>query len=263
MGAPSGAAEGPVGPSRLGLAEAAGELLDRLEGVVHSRGVILAVHFSSRRVARLLDHQIHDIIAPDVQYLLQALVQEQVLAPLAGPAVAPVVDVLDALGAVLRERRDGVGGEHLDGAVQAIPAIVDVHPARLLHLAVQRQGVPQPPGEEDRVRVHLDRPGIVRIRGVVDDSVPNLQEHPRVQGRPELSAHDGLEVAVHLQRLHARGNLEDAAAVDRALLAAENASVARLLEPDQTWLVAGRHAQAPAEQGGSLNCRRDRSARVA
>mmetsp|Transcript_71857 Transcript_71857/g.202878 ORF Transcript_71857/g.202878 Transcript_71857/m.202878 type:complete len:460 (-) Transcript_71857:199-1578(-) len=137
-------------------------------------------------------------------------------------------------------------GEDLQRPVQAPLAVVHVHGAS----AGQRQEhLPEPLRQEDGVGVHLHRPVVVPEPPVAHHPGPDRQEDVGVQRRLELAPLGAHEVAGHGAGLEPGCHLERQVAVDRILVAREEADALLELERQQLPFVAVWQHEGKAKQG--------------
>mmetsp|Transcript_107378 Transcript_107378/g.313967 ORF Transcript_107378/g.313967 Transcript_107378/m.313967 type:complete len:238 (+) Transcript_107378:114-827(+) len=196
--------------------------LERVESGHRGIPAGLPVH---GRAALVLEEEAVLVVPVHPEHL-EALVQEPVLAPHARPRAEPG----EVQHAARRPPRPGphrVARQDLQRPVHAQPAVVDVHPARPLHLTDHDPAEPR--WEEHRVRVRLHRPVVNVVPPVSDDSRPDREEDVRVQGGLELSAPVALEVALHNHARDTRSQLDCFAAVHRVLVAAKDAHSSLIL----------------------------------
>mmetsp|Transcript_20300 Transcript_20300/g.60638 ORF Transcript_20300/g.60638 Transcript_20300/m.60638 type:complete len:568 (+) Transcript_20300:577-2280(+) len=230
-------------PGPGGVVEAAAIPGDVLEGVEGHAGEVPALLPVIGRVAVVLHEKAVVVLSPHVQHLEQALVDEEVLAPHA-VAVAELPEVISALLRAARPGDHGIAREDLEGAVEAILAVVQIH--ALLGLRVHGYDASQALGEEDRVGIDLHRPVVLQEGGVLHDFLPDREEDGQVESGAELPSLLALEVAVHDAGDQALGHLDRPVAVDRVGVAAEEADTRLVLEGQQALLVAARQHQGEA-----------------
>mmetsp|Transcript_69194 Transcript_69194/g.195342 ORF Transcript_69194/g.195342 Transcript_69194/m.195342 type:complete len:296 (-) Transcript_69194:82-969(-) len=250
--------DGCLGSRAHGIGHAILVRVNGLERMVADHVIALVTPIPSVAIAMALAHQSsirrHRL---NLQDLAEALVHEHVLAPLSevhlGDASLRGLAIPAQL-VVLREGVDGAGAEELDGAMHAIPAIVDV--ARTL---VLDQELAQPVREKDGVRVDLDDPIMLLVVPDGDQLPPHLDEDPSVQCRHGVASVAALECAVHDLGDHRRGNPDVRVAVDGGLVATEDAGLVVVLPLQQALLVAFGHHQGEAiQRSGGLALARGR-----
>mmetsp|Transcript_80915 Transcript_80915/g.187922 ORF Transcript_80915/g.187922 Transcript_80915/m.187922 type:complete len:306 (+) Transcript_80915:628-1545(+) len=115
-----------------------------------------------------------------------------------------------------------------------------------LGLWMNPQQWPELVREEDAVRVDLHRPVVQLEARFTDDLRPHSDEDVQVQGSAELSPLAAFEVAVHDKRHQAVVHLDDAVAVDSALVAGEEAHAFSVLHSQKVLLVGVRHHEREA-----------------
>mmetsp|Transcript_64448 Transcript_64448/g.185228 ORF Transcript_64448/g.185228 Transcript_64448/m.185228 type:complete len:255 (-) Transcript_64448:502-1266(-) len=145
----------------------------------------------------------------------------------------------------------GSAGEHLQRAVQAQLAVVEVDSALAL-VAVSFQEPPQPRWEEDAVRIDLHRPRVRLEDPILNHLGPDLDEDVSVQRRAELPAVVALQAHVHLLRPQARRHLDGAIAVNSRAVASEDGLPLRELHGEEDRLVAEWLHQGEAEEESGL-----------
>mmetsp|Transcript_104479 Transcript_104479/g.271992 ORF Transcript_104479/g.271992 Transcript_104479/m.271992 type:complete len:328 (+) Transcript_104479:150-1133(+) len=250
--------DGCLGRRAHGVGHAILVRVNGLERMVADHVIALVTPIPSVAIAMALAHQSsirrHRL---NLQDLAEALVHEHVLAPLSevhlGDASLRGLAIPAQL-VVRREGVDGAGAEELDGAMHAIPAIVDV--ARTL---VLDQELAQPVREKNSVRVDLDDPTMLLVVPDGDQLPPHLDEDPSVQCRHGVASVAALECAVDDLGDHRRGDRELLVAVDGRLVAAEDAGLVVVLPLQQALLVAFGHHQGEAVQrSGGLALARGR-----
>mmetsp|Transcript_114626 Transcript_114626/g.370581 ORF Transcript_114626/g.370581 Transcript_114626/m.370581 type:complete len:296 (-) Transcript_114626:481-1368(-) len=240
--------DGCLGRRAHGVGHAILVRVNGLERMVADHVIALVTPIPSVAIAMALAHQSsirrHRF---NLQYLAEALVHEHVLAPLSevhlGDASLRGLAIPTQL-VVLREGVDGAGAEELDGAMHAIPAIVDVASTLVLD-----QELAQPVREKDGVRVDLDDPIMLLVVPNGDQLPPHLDEDPSVQCRHGVASVAALECAVDDLGDHRRGNPDVRVAVDGGLVAAEDAGLVVVLPLQQALLVAFGDHQGEAIQG--------------
>mmetsp|Transcript_27375 Transcript_27375/g.78878 ORF Transcript_27375/g.78878 Transcript_27375/m.78878 type:complete len:290 (-) Transcript_27375:250-1119(-) len=155
-----------------------------------------------------------------------------------------------ALGAIDLHRP---ARQQLHGPVHGVSvlAVVREHASALLGLVVcrGRHDATDSICEEDRVWVDLDRPSCPPKLVILEHLLPQLHEDGGVQPRVPLAPDGAVQAGVN----HPGGNvftqLESFVAVDRPLLAGEQALVVRELPTDEILLCAKRKHQGEAKQG--------------
>jgi len=207
--------------------------------------VVLAGAPALGGVATVLEQQTEVVHPVNAQHLPQALVCERVLAPLAA-AVAMLAEVLEAPGHSLAEQDNGFPGERLKSPMHAGLAVVQVHALRLLCVALQ--GSSQPRRKEDTSRVHLHCPVVLPEAPLAHNLLPDLDEDVRVLSHGELVAESACQVAVDHGREQPRRHEQGPLAVDRVLVAGEDAGALLDLHLQQLLLIAVRHQVDKAEE---------------
>lgn len=132
----------------------------------------------------VLAQNVKIVFAPDAEYPVQTLVDVHVLAPWAR-AVAIAREVRDAAAPPSSECPHGVPREHLQWAMQAIPAIIDKRAGWCL--GVVAQGRTESGRQEYAVRIHLRCPAVELEAPLSNDLAPDAQKDWRVQSRVELA----------------------------------------------------------------------------
>mmetsp|Transcript_13598 Transcript_13598/g.42019 ORF Transcript_13598/g.42019 Transcript_13598/m.42019 type:complete len:474 (+) Transcript_13598:272-1693(+) len=182
----------------------------------------------------------------DAKHLVQAGVHEHVLAPSAelGQCRHTARRPLAGAGSVVRrEGMHGAAREHLDGPVQAVPAV-----AQVAGRGVVPQHHAQPAWEEDGIGVDLDRPRGGPPEAITDDPPPDRDENPGVPGDlVELA----LEVGLHNGRLDPWADRQHLVAVHRGPVTGEDARLEGVLRREQLWLVARWLYEGEAEERGA------------
>mmetsp|Transcript_18337 Transcript_18337/g.52398 ORF Transcript_18337/g.52398 Transcript_18337/m.52398 type:complete len:590 (+) Transcript_18337:278-2047(+) len=196
----------------------------------------------------VLHQQAVVVVPPDSEHLPQALVDEEVLAPEA-IAAAQLPEVVVARLPALPPRGDRVAGEDLDGAMQAILAVVEVNP--LLRLHVHGHGAPQAGCEKDSIGIHLHAPVVDQVHLVGDKAIPQGHEDRQVEGRAELAALLALQIAVDRSGRQSVREGDRGVAVHGVALALEQAHLVSVLHNEELLLVALRDHEGEAEQGGA------------
>mmetsp|Transcript_73843 Transcript_73843/g.228109 ORF Transcript_73843/g.228109 Transcript_73843/m.228109 type:complete len:368 (-) Transcript_73843:756-1859(-) len=227
------------------------EATPALEGVEGHDALVAAGLPSLGRVAVSLKQHVVEVDALDVQDSLEALVQKHVLAPEAVPG-AELPEVGHATVHAPMPAQHGAPRQHLEWPMHPQLAIVDVH--RLLSRGVlqRRQPPAKPVGEEDGVRVDLDRPVPLREDAVADDLSPDVHEDVVVQRRLELAAVLALEAVPSDYGLYSRGDLYGVAAVHGAVLATKDPGGHGVRLAQQLALVAPGHHDSKAEEADTV-----------
>mmetsp|Transcript_5887 Transcript_5887/g.18180 ORF Transcript_5887/g.18180 Transcript_5887/m.18180 type:complete len:365 (+) Transcript_5887:341-1435(+) len=162
--------------------------------------------------------------------------------------------VLLALLVVLSVRVHCFTGEDLDGAVEPILAVVDIHPiqALLVGLLQALQDAPEPNGEEDSVGVDLHRPVAEAELAVAEDLLPEGYEDAGVQRRARVAPVLAPQVAADGGAPHSRTDLQHGAAVEGVLIASEDALLLPELQLQQPQLIASWLQKGEAEERPGL-----------
>mmetsp|Transcript_38185 Transcript_38185/g.106383 ORF Transcript_38185/g.106383 Transcript_38185/m.106383 type:complete len:344 (-) Transcript_38185:716-1747(-) len=191
----------------------------------------------------ILQQEAEVVVPSDAEHLPQALVDEQVLAPIAvSPAL--LLEVLDAARRARGPGRHGVPREDLQRTVHAKLAIVQVD-ARLLFW-VDRQDILEPVREKHGVRVDLHSPIMLLEAALADDLRPDSDENVQVECRSKLAALPALEVAVNDECDQASVHLDDPVAVHSSLVTPKQAHFLLVLHRQKFLLVAVRQHKRKA-----------------
>mmetsp|Transcript_149935 Transcript_149935/g.462858 ORF Transcript_149935/g.462858 Transcript_149935/m.462858 type:complete len:372 (-) Transcript_149935:368-1483(-) len=157
-----------------------------------------------------------------------------------------------------QEGRDRLAGEDLDGAVQAVLAVVQVHGLQtarqrdLAHRAPHSQDLLQALGEENGVDVKLDNPVVLCVPGQAADLLPHREQRRGVQrGVPPATQRD-VQIDADDGHIHWQG-LPDAKLLcsvceDVKLVASKEPHALSLLIGKQWQLVAVRQREREAVQ---------------
>merc|ERR1719387_2394774 len=184
----------------------------------------------------VLQEQIVFVLTLNVQDLLEALIHEHVLTPLARP-IANLLEVLLALLQAPPHEPHGSGGEDLEGAMQTEATVVQVHAAVAVRLVALDEG-PEPQWEKHRVRIRFHGPIMEGITPIGDNLRPHSQKDLGVQCRPKLATELTLQAVLDHGRVETRGDLYPLVAVDAILVTAEDAGTLAVLEAQKCGLVA-------------------------
>mmetsp|Transcript_57558 Transcript_57558/g.169076 ORF Transcript_57558/g.169076 Transcript_57558/m.169076 type:complete len:387 (+) Transcript_57558:1959-3119(+) len=213
-------------------------ILERVQGDHLTEAAVLPL---GGRGAVVLNEERVLVHALRPDHLHEALVHEHILAPVAVTG-ADVPEVLLALVDVVDPLLHSVCGEHLDGAVQAELAVVEVDAFRGLLVLPDNRA--QARGEEDGVWIDLHRPLVRQEPLVFVEPLPHLDEDIRVQRCPELSTQFALEVHVDNNGVHAGRHLHRTVAVELVLVTVEDPRAELVLRAEEAGLVvAGVRAE--------------------
>eukprot|EP00428_Durinskia_dybowskii_P076247 CAMPEP_0170391680 /NCGR_PEP_ID=MMETSP0117_2-20130122/19797_1 /TAXON_ID=400756 /ORGANISM="Durinskia baltica, Strain CSIRO CS-38" /LENGTH=463 /DNA_ID=CAMNT_0010647785 /DNA_START=209 /DNA_END=1598 /DNA_ORIENTATION=- len=203
----------------------------------------------------VLHQQAVVVVPPDSEHLPQALVDEEVLAPVAmAAALGP--EVLAACAPAAAPRLNSFPGKNLDRPVQAVFAVVQVHPRGVQVLRMPAEVIAEAIDDEHRVRVNLDGP-VVRPEGAhKEDLGPHGDEDVEVQGRAKLPALFAAEVAVDGPGAHVLCDRHLLVAEHVRGLAGEKARPLLGLHRQELLLVAPRHHHGEAVQAARVRRRR-------
>mmetsp|Transcript_65574 Transcript_65574/g.168791 ORF Transcript_65574/g.168791 Transcript_65574/m.168791 type:complete len:299 (+) Transcript_65574:988-1884(+) len=227
---------------------------NRAEWIEADEALILARAPAMGRHALLVSNQRERIPALDAEGVIQALVKELVLMVIAASTPRTHVlhlQLLRAFAGAHAKRIHRIAREHLQRGVQTELAVVQVTAIVFLrpHLFTRAvQGVEEPGGNEDGVRIHLGRPVMIGKFPVIDDLAPHLLEDRRVQGRHELPPNLAVEIRMHGAG-HVSTQLHRYVAVDGSGIASEDAQASGLLHANERPLVAPGQHQGPTEHG--------------
>eukprot|EP00429_Kryptoperidinium_foliaceum_P075079 CAMPEP_0176211026 /NCGR_PEP_ID=MMETSP0121_2-20121125/14443_1 /TAXON_ID=160619 /ORGANISM="Kryptoperidinium foliaceum, Strain CCMP 1326" /LENGTH=427 /DNA_ID=CAMNT_0017550069 /DNA_START=21 /DNA_END=1301 /DNA_ORIENTATION=- len=234
----------PSAGSIARLLDARRVIFDRLEGV---EGDVLALARLPMLVGAVgLADEVPVVDALHFEHLIEALVDEHVLAPKARPGTE-VVEVPLALLDPVVPSCNRPARQHLQRAMQAELAVVQVE--AVVVVGVEGDDDPQPLREEGRVGVGLHRPGIVAPPPLLHDLSPHRDENVRVQRGAELAAHVAVKIALHRGTHQSRAKAHGHVADNLILVAAEYAPALLELHLKQPALVAEGLHQGVAEEG--------------
>mmetsp|Transcript_60604 Transcript_60604/g.132728 ORF Transcript_60604/g.132728 Transcript_60604/m.132728 type:complete len:204 (-) Transcript_60604:961-1572(-) len=190
------------GPLKAGLV-----LLWFLKGVKGHHFRITAISPAGFGIAVIFQKEPRLKNALGIGELVQALVRPNVLAPptraravalLLVVQVPVLVAILGAfrapvqLGrAVFRGRRQthqGTARKDLQRSVQAVFAVVQVHPAPFHLRSIALQNGSEAVHQENRVRIHLENPVMIQVLGVTQHLLPHHHEGTKIENRHEGTA---------------------------------------------------------------------------
>mmetsp|Transcript_113548 Transcript_113548/g.331780 ORF Transcript_113548/g.331780 Transcript_113548/m.331780 type:complete len:278 (-) Transcript_113548:1246-2079(-) len=157
-----------------------------------------------------------------------------------------LVAEVDALGVDL----DGPPRQHLQGSVKAVAAVVQERAITNLrnHLVSPPQELLEPLRDEDGVGIRLHGPVVLAEEAVSHHALPDFSEDGGVEHRVELAPVLAVQVDAEVPGLEASPQVHDGAAVDRRLVAAEDALADVELAPQQVRLVAPWQHEREAEE---------------
>jgi hypothetical protein len=130
--------------------------------------------------------------------------------------------------------------------METMPAIVDESAIRALRMAAQSYA--EAAWHEHTVWIHFRCPPVALKSLLRDDLAPHTQEDWRIEGRAVLAPIAALETAIKHAGVESRTDLPGDVAIDRCLLASEDAHALTVLRRYQGWLVAERQHERKAEK---------------